>query len=101
MIVDWQGGADIVNYLQAASNTRTTGAYTAQVVNNLVSNGGAATSRVWCVGHSLGSHVCGHLGMTTFIGRITGKRRRTVGKSEVQPIQSINFTWEPKPSNIQ
>jgi pancreatic lipase-related protein 1 len=71
VIVDWQGGADIVNYNQAASNTRTTGAYTALVVNNLVSNGGAS-SRMWCVGHSLGSHVCGHTGMKTSLGRVTG-----------------------------
>lgn len=72
VIVDWQGGADIVNYNQAASNTRSTGAYTAQVVNNLVNNGGGANSRMWCIGHSLGAHVCGHTGGSTSLQRITG-----------------------------
>jgi hypothetical protein len=72
VIVDWGGGAQVLNYAQAASNTRTTGAYTARVFANLASSGGSATSRFWCIGHSLGSHVCGHTGMRTSLGRVTG-----------------------------
>jgi pancreatic lipase-related protein 1 len=72
VIVGWEGGADIPNYLQAASNVRTTGAYTSHVASNLVTRGGSSDSLMWCVGHSLGSHVCGHMGQTTKIGRITG-----------------------------
>ena len=40
VIVGWAGGADLAFYPQSASNTRTMGAYTALVVNNLISNGG-------------------------------------------------------------
>jgi len=72
VVVDWSGGSDILNYLQAASNTRTTGAYTALVIDTLVTNGFGSHSRMWCVGHSLGSHVCGHTGMRTSLGRVTG-----------------------------
>lgn len=72
VIVDWGGGAQILDYTKAASNTRTTGAYTARVFANLVGQSGSSASRMWCVGHSLGSHVCGHTGMRTSIGRVTG-----------------------------
>lgn len=72
MIVDWGGGANILDYPQAAANTRTVGAYTALVFANLVANGGAS-SRMWCNGHSLGAHMCGQAGMRTPIQRATGK----------------------------
>lgn len=75
VIVGWEGGADIINYLQAASNVRSVGAYTGLVIDNLVSSGGGSGTRMWCVGHSLGSHVCGHTGRSTTTGpidRITG-----------------------------
>jgi len=76
VIVDWGGGAQILNYAQAASNTRTVGAYAAAVYQNLLRVGGSAASRMWCVGHSLGSHVCGHAGMkmpsNQRLGRVTG-----------------------------
>jgi len=74
--VDWGGGAQVINYNQAAMNTRTTGAFTALVYQNLLRVSGSAPSRMWCVGHSLGSHVCGHTGMkmptNQRLGRITG-----------------------------
>jgi pimeloyl-ACP methyl ester carboxylesterase len=76
VLVDWGGGAQVLNYAQAASNTRTTGAYTARVYQNLLSVSGSTNSRMWCVGHSLGSHVCGHTGMSlpinSRLARITG-----------------------------
>lgn len=34
--------------------------------------GGTAREKLWCVGHSLGSHICGHAGQTFKLGRITG-----------------------------
>jgi pimeloyl-ACP methyl ester carboxylesterase len=76
VIVDWGGGAEVLNYAKAASNTRTTGAYTARVYQNLLAQPGSSTARMWCVGHSLGSHVCGHTGMAlptnSKLGRVTG-----------------------------
>jgi len=76
VIVNWGGGAQILNYAQAASNTRTTGARTALIFQNLLRQSGSISSRMWCVGHSLGSHVCGHTGMkmpaNQRLGRVTG-----------------------------
>jgi hypothetical protein len=76
VIVDWGPLAQILNYNQAASNTRTVGAYLASVYRNLLTRAGTAASRMWCTGHSLGSHVCGHAGMhmpaNQRLGRVTG-----------------------------
>jgi hypothetical protein len=76
VIVDWATLAATLNYLQGASNTRTVGALIAQVMRNLLTVSGTVSGRLWCVGHSLGSHVCGHAGMKmpadTPLGRITG-----------------------------
>jgi hypothetical protein len=76
VIIDWGGGAQIINYNQAAMNTRSAGALTALVYQNLLRVGGSAAGRMWCAGHSLGSHLCGHAGMkmpaNQKLGRITG-----------------------------
>jgi pimeloyl-ACP methyl ester carboxylesterase len=71
VIVDWGGGAELANYFQAASNTRTMGAYTALVTDNLITNG---ASYVWLMGHSLGGHLVGHAGMRSAnsLNRVTG-----------------------------
>jgi len=76
IVMDWGTCAGVANYAQAASNTRTAGAYTALVFQNLLRQSGTAASRMWCTGHSLGSHVCGHTGMkmpsNQRLGRVTG-----------------------------
>jgi len=76
VVLDWGTCAGVANYAQAASNTRTVGAYTALVFQNLLRQSGSAASRMWCTGHSLGSHVCGHAGMkmpsNSRLGRVTG-----------------------------
>jgi len=76
VIVDWGGGAQVLNYAQAASNTRTVGAHTARVFSRLLDVAGSAAARMWCVGHSLGAHMCGHTGMRMAanrrLGRVTG-----------------------------
>jgi hypothetical protein len=76
VIIDWGGGAHTIDYFQAAANTRSVGAYSAQVIENLLRVPGSASSRMWCVGHSLGAHVCGHTGMkmpsSLPLGRATG-----------------------------
>jgi pancreatic lipase-related protein 1 len=72
VILGWGGGAQLANYFQAASNTRTVGAYTGLVFDNLNNNGGSDTL-TWCMGHSLGAHVCGYTGMSTTLQRCTGQ----------------------------
>jgi hypothetical protein len=71
VIIDWGGGAELLLYPQSAANTRSMGAYTGLVFANLVNNGGSDT-RMWCTGHSLGAHLCGHAGMSTTLQRVTG-----------------------------
>ncbi|KAI0239011.1 Lipase member I [Lamellibrachia satsuma] len=58
-------------YPQSASDTRSVGAEIALRVKLLV-GGGADRANIWCVGHSLGAHVCGHAGKRVPFGRITG-----------------------------
>jgi pimeloyl-ACP methyl ester carboxylesterase len=76
VIVNWGGCAQNLNYNQAASDTRSTGRYTAAVIGRLLQVAGSSAARMWCVGHSLGSHVCGHTGMSQSaaqrLGRVTG-----------------------------
>jgi len=76
VIVDWRGCASNMNYNQAASDTRSVGRYTSAVIQRLLQVAGSMADRMWCVGHSLGSHVCGHAGMSMpesqRIGRVTG-----------------------------
>ena len=75
IIVNWKYGASYTRYPQSASNTRTVGALTSLIMQKLVTLGGAQYDKIWCVGHSLGAHMCGHAGNRSpqKIGRITGK----------------------------
>ena len=61
-----------LNYLQAASDTRTVGAKVAAMVAALVERGLIRQELTWCIGHSLGAHACGRAGKTIHLGRITG-----------------------------
>jgi len=72
VIVGWEGGAQTINYPQSASDTRSVGYEIGLVASRLIAGANSHKSRLYCVGHSLGSHVCGHAGMTTKFGRITG-----------------------------
>lgn len=72
VIVGWGGGARHLWYPQSAANVRTVGAEIALVVNNLLDVGGTTSDKIYCVGHSLGAHTCGHAGMKSQIHRITG-----------------------------
>ena len=85
VIVGWGGGSDswLWNYDKSASNTRVVARETALIVENLINNGGSTYDKMWCVGHSLGSHVCGILGMETLLGRVTGKWRLPKGMDTV------------------
>jgi len=76
VVIDWGPCAQILNYPKAASNTRAVGAQTALVIRNLLTVSGNSRERMWCVGHSLGAHLCGHTGMHlpagSKLGRCTG-----------------------------
>ena len=73
IIVGWKLGAENLWYPQSASNTRTVGGEIALVVNNTINNGHSSKSSMYCVGHSLGAHVCGHAGQQGQFGRISGE----------------------------
>jgi len=72
IIVGWQSSSQQLWYPQSASDTRSVGTEIGLVAANLIANGGSARSRLYCIGHSLGGHVCGHAGQRTKFGRITG-----------------------------
>ncbi|XP_046330859.2 pancreatic lipase-related protein 2-like isoform X2 [Haliotis rufescens] len=70
--VNWEKGADKINYFHVAANTRVVGAVTAELVKTLHSVG-AAYSNFHLIGHSLGSHISGYVGEIVHgLGRITG-----------------------------
>jgi len=72
IVVGWEGSSQQIWYPQSASDTRTVGTEIGLVAANVIANANSARERLYCVGHSLGSHVCGHAGMKTKFGRITG-----------------------------
>jgi len=72
VIVGWGGGARNPWYPQSAANVRTVGAEIALVANNLLNVGGTTRDKLYCVGHSLGAHTCGHAGMKSQFHHITG-----------------------------
>ena len=73
IVMDWPSWR--LYYPKSASETRTVGAMIAVVMKRMVEEGGAAYKDIWCVGHSLGAHICAFAGRGTDgkIGRITGK----------------------------
>ena len=74
IITVWKKGAGKINYPESAATTRVVGAMIARIMDFMVNTAGVRYQNLWCVGHSLGSHVCGHAGMRTQqkIGRVTG-----------------------------
>ncbi|XP_033738724.1 inactive pancreatic lipase-related protein 1-like isoform X2 [Pecten maximus] len=73
IVVDWSLGADNINYIQAAANTRVVGATIAKLLEMLHHATRLPYSKVHLIGHSLGSHIAGYAGRRVHgIGRITG-----------------------------
>ena len=72
IVVNWDKGASNLWYPQAASDTRVVGKEAALLARELQGRG-LSRGNLWCVGHSLGGHTCGHVGKTTKFGRITGE----------------------------
>ena len=83
ILVDWSKGAKgpLLNYRQAAGNTRLVGVQTAELIRFLISSSpGSAGSidRFYIVGFSLGAQTAGYAGSYLRargmrLGRITGK----------------------------
>lgn len=88
IVTGWGKGADFwVNYGQAASNTQTVSAAVAQIAQKLRGEDElydlepqrisdpvieAASPYLYCIGHSLGAHVCGQAGNDFKFNRISG-----------------------------
>ena len=75
IVADWPKASKKVYYPKAASNTQTVGAEIAYLMGTLNSEHGVSYDNMWCIGFSLGAHVCGHAGMKTGgkLGRATGR----------------------------
>ena len=69
--VDW----DSMNYdySQSASDTRSVGAAVAVIARHLVGLDHISRNHLWCVGHSLGAHLCGIAGKNYGFERISGE----------------------------
>ncbi|CAF1012069.1 unnamed protein product, partial [Brachionus calyciflorus] len=68
IIIDWKSGAQGPDYFAAASNTRIVG----QKMAAFIGEAKLTLSKVHCIGHSLGSHVCGFTSKLKRLGRISG-----------------------------
>ena len=93
IVVGWEGSSQQIWYPQSASDTRTVGTEIGLVAENVIANGNSARSRLYCVGHSLGSHVCGHAGMKTKFGRITGTFTFNCTQTSVVVLYSIRLLY--------
>jgi pimeloyl-ACP methyl ester carboxylesterase len=70
--VDWSRGNGLP-YTQATANTQVTGAEIAKLISSMVNKRNARPRDFHCIGHSLGSHVCGYAGARIpGMGRISG-----------------------------
>jgi pancreatic lipase-related protein 1/phosphatidic acid-selective phospholipase A1 len=87
VVYDWGGCAQNINYNQAAADTRSAGRYITAIVQRLLQVGGSSPARMWCVGHSLGSHVCGHAGMYLPANQRLG---RATGMDPAGPLFEVN-----------
>lgn len=81
IVVDWEKGATLPNYVQAAGNTRLVGHKIASLIRAINARHGLTASSYHLIGFSLGAHVAGFAGMEIrnstsishhWIQRITG-----------------------------
>jgi len=77
---DWKKGSHKLYYPKAAANTLTVGADIAYLMNALVQDHGDDFNNMWCIGFSLGAHVCGHAGMG-----VNGQLKRVTGLDPAGP----------------
>jgi len=72
IITDWSKGNGLP-YTQATANTQIVGAEIAILVNKLLGEFNTTAAKFHCIGHSLGSHICGYAGQRIIgLGKITG-----------------------------
>lgn len=86
--VDWKNGANSVYYPNSAANTRTVGAEIALITKRLSAE--VAYVEPWCIGFSLGSHVCGFAGKHTTLSRITGLDPAGPWFAKYDPVARLN-----------
>ena len=71
--VNWEKGADSVDYRQSAANARVVGALIGEFMKTLHWTSFVTYDKMHLIGHSLGAHVAGHAGeWVPGTGRITG-----------------------------
>lgn len=70
VMVTWNS-ADVW-YPRSAANVRSLAADLAETIVTLRDHHGLDPATVYCIGHSLGAHTCGHIGKIVKLGRITG-----------------------------
>lgn len=58
-MVNWQDGADTMNYVRARRRVQGVGRYVAQFIDFLVRRGGMQLKDLTVIGFSLGGHVSG------------------------------------------
>ena len=61
------------NIKLAVRDTQEVGAKIAGLMKTLVERDLTQREQSWCIGHSLGAHVCGQAGRRHRLGRITGE----------------------------
>ena len=69
IIVEW---GDYVNEIQAATDTQVVGAQMALLCRTILTAHGMLREHVYCVGHSLGAHICHFASLLYRFPRITG-----------------------------
>ncbi|XP_076345892.1 pancreatic triacylglycerol lipase-like [Tachypleus tridentatus] len=73
IVVDWEKGAKLPNYVQAAANTQLIGKEIAQLIRLINYERGTTNHDFHLIGFSLGAHVAGFVGMEIKnLSRITG-----------------------------
>ena len=74
IVVDWEKGSALPNYVQAAANTQLVGKQLAALIRMINYERGLSYQDYHLIGFSLGAHVAGFTGMECRnISRITGE----------------------------
>lgn len=68
--VNWQAGANTINYISARRRVNSVGPVVAGFVDFLVRSGDADLEQVNLIGHSLGGHVVGIAGKHVSVGKV-------------------------------